>query len=285
MGVTALRWWVSPPRPDELLSSLLSRAAALYERPPAMLWSSLHEGDSRPWGDVDAPSCAALLRMANALGMRATALHSHRLVDAPWLMVPRARSSYCPQCWNLDLEHNRPHILRRGWSRVLRTKCQIHDQPLLLAQEAWASKSRRLKYPIVQLSANEQGILDLIDRFGTVLEQCLYFGAVWPDGWQSTPHHARSLLVSFTFNMNSVMDFPPIRNVDPGGNLSRLICGPRRFQEPISEPTWDAFRSVANPAFRRAAVWATAWTLIPDLPAAYAPGWFGDLKDRTHLSG
>lgn len=277
IGGTMPRWWVPPPAPDESLRSLLNRAAALYECPPAVLWDSLHDGDSRPSGDVDAPSCAALLRMAKAMGMRAAQLHSHRLADVPWLLAPRARRSYCPHCWNLDLQHDRPYTLRRGWSRVLRTRCPIHGLPLSLAEEAWASRSGRFRYPIVQFSPHEQGILDLIDEFGTALEKSLYFEAPWPKGWRSTPHRARALLISVTFNMNSVRDFPAIRNIEPGGNLSSLIHGPRHLQEPVSKLTWDAFRCVANPAFRRAALWATAWTLVPALPSEYSPGWFPTL--------
>ena len=271
------RWWVSPPRPDESLRSLVDRAAALYECSSGMLWDSLHQGDSRSCGDVDDPSCPALLRLANAVGLPAARLHVHRLPDAPWVMAPGARRSYCPECWNLDLAQERPYAIRRDWCRVLKTRCSTHGLPLSFAREAWASGKGRFKFPALRLSPEEQGILDLIEAFGIALEQSLFFGVPWPKGWRWTPHAARSLLISVSFNVNSVRDLPAIRNVAPEGNLSGLIYGPRQFQEPASKLAWDSFRSLANPAHRRAALWAVAWTFIPNLSLAYSPGWFQPL--------
>lgn len=268
------RWWVQPPRPDESLRSLLNRAAAVYECSPGMLWDSLNADDSRPWGDVDAPSCAALLRISNAVGVPVARLHLHRLPDAPWLMVSEERRSYCPKCWNLDLDQDYPCAIQRGWSRVLQTTCPIHRFPLYYAQETWASGTGRFKFEVPCFSPAEQGILELVQDFGTALERSLYFGEPWPKGWRSTPHAARLLLISLSFNANPRRDFPAISNIHPGGNLSSIIHGPRCLQEPVSRLTWDAFRSIGNPAIRRAALWATASMIVPDLPLAHLPGWF-----------
>ena len=73
-----LRWWVSPPGPDESLRSLLGRVADLYESEPGELWSRLNAGDPQAAGEVDDPSCAALHRMAQALGVPGASLQAHR---------------------------------------------------------------------------------------------------------------------------------------------------------------------------------------------------------------
>ena len=36
---------------------------------------------------------------------------------------------------------------------------------------------------------------------------------------------------------------------------------------------WEAFRSIADPAVRRAALWIGAWAFMPDLAPEMNPGW------------
>ena len=77
-----LRWWVSPPVPDESLRSLLGRVADLYESEPGELWSRLNAGDPQAAGEIDDPSCAALLRMGQALGVPGGDGQPGRLLEA-----------------------------------------------------------------------------------------------------------------------------------------------------------------------------------------------------------
>lgn len=266
------RWWISPPGLDESLRSVLNRAAALYECTPGELWASLNQDDPEPSGDVDDPSCAAMLRMSRALGVPSMILHSHRSPDAPWRIKPDAGRSFCPECWNADLACGRPRMLRRSWGHVLRTRCSIHGAPLLLAPETWARSSLRPTHSVRNLTPDEDRILDLIEEFGTTLEQSLYFKAPWPATWMSSAFGARSLLVSVSFNLGSTRDFALSRSVYAKGDLSELVYGPRRMLDPLRGPPWDAFRSIGDPAIRRAALWITAWNSIPALPEELSPG-------------
>lgn len=267
------RWWIPPPGSDESLRSVLSRAAALYECMPGQLWASLNQDDAQPCGDIDSPSCPALLRIAQALGARAVELLPHRLADEPWRLLPDVRQCFCPACWNEDLRAGRPRTLRRAWSHVLRIRCQTHGLPLCLAQGTWATSTSPYNYQIPKFTPEEQGVLDLIESFGTALEQSLFFGSPWPEGWRGTPQAVRSLLGALSFNQDSRRNFPPIRNVEASGGLSSVICYPRHMQEPLKGSPWEAFRAIANPGIRRAALWVAAWNVVPDLPAASSPGW------------
>src|SRR5690606_237735 len=114
---------------------------ALYERTLGQIWACLNADDPRPAGDAESPSCAALRRMAVAIGMPASGLLAHRQPDAPWLLASQARNVYCHMCWNEDRARGEPCSIRRGWNRLLRTTCPHHGCPLRLAPEQWATSS------------------------------------------------------------------------------------------------------------------------------------------------
>lgn len=267
------RWWIRPPMPDESLRSVLNRAAALYECTSLQLWASLNSDDLRPTGDIESPSCAALCRMAAAIGMPASELLAHRQPDAPWLLVPQARDIYCPKCWNEDRARGEPCFIRRGWSRLLRTACPQHGCPLRIAPEQWARSLTSDPPPVPQFSQHEQRILDLIESFGQTLEQSLYFGESWPDDWGGNPQIARQLLLAVSFNVNVVSDFPLINYVQVSDHLTGFIRGTRHQYEPVRKLRWDSYREIADPALRRAGLWVTAWALMPGLPVELSPGW------------
>lgn len=268
------RWWIRPPMPDESLRSVLNRAAALYERTSEQIWECLNGDDPRPTGDVESPSCAALRRMAAAIGVSAFELLAHRQPDAPWLLAPQARNVYCPMCWNEDRIRGEPCSIRRGWNQLLRATCPHHGYPLRLAPEQWATLSLTHPFQVPQFSEREQRILDLIEYFGQTLEQSLYFGQPWPVGWQGNPQIARQTLLEVSFNVNTIRDFPLIKRVQASGGLAGFIRGPLHQQDPVRKLQWEAFREMADPALRRAAIWATAWAVMPDLPLDLSPGWF-----------
>ncbi|MGO1541210.1 MAG: TniQ family protein [Luteimonas sp.] len=278
--VTKQRWWIRPPLPDESLGSVLRRAAALYERSASQIWESLNRDDPVSPGDVESPSCAALRRMAAAIGMPVSQLLAQRQSDAPWLLVPQARNIYCPMCWNEDRGRGLPCYIRRGWSRVLQTTCPDHSCPLRLASEQWATSALKHRFQPPCFTQQEQQILGLIKSFGEALDRSLYLGDRWPSEWRGSPQIARQLLLAVSFNVNEVRDFPLINYAQVTGNLKGFIRGPLHLQEPVKKLRWDAFRAVADPAFRRAGLWATAWALIPELSADLSPGW---LKLPPHI--
>jgi hypothetical protein len=274
------RWWIQPPMPDESMRSVLNRAAALYGRTSAQLWASLNSDDPRPAGDVESPSSAALRRMAAAIGMPASELLAHRQPDTPWLLAPHARNVCCPMCWDEDRARGEPCSIRRGWNRLLRTACPQHGCPLRIAPEQWARFTPSHPLPVPQLSEQEQQILDLIESFGQTLEQSIYFGERWPDDWRGNAQLARQLLLAVSFNVNEVRNFPLINYAQVSGNLTGLIRGTRHQYEPVRKLRWDSYREIADPALRRAGLWVTAWTLLPDLPVELSPGW---LKLPAHV--
>lgn len=271
---TGQRWWISPPRPDESLRSLVLRVAALYECSASTIWECLNKDEACPSGDMDLPSCIALRRMGAAIGIRPSTLLAHRQADAQWLLAPSARNIYCPSCWSEDQQRGFPYSIRRSWNWVLRTTCPEHGEPLRLAPDDWNISSTFVVRSIPSLTNREEGVLDLIERFGESLEQSLYFGAAWPAAWGIGAHSARQLLLEMSFNVNTVRDYPQTKFVRASGNLQELIRGPKHQEEPAAKPlTWDRYRHITDPAIRRAGLWSAAWALVPDLPEELSPGW------------
>jgi hypothetical protein len=277
MSGNTIRWWISPPGPDETLRSLLDRAAALFECEPQSLWNDLHKDATTPAGDIDDPTTTALHRLAAAVGMSSIDLHRHRLPDAPWRLAPEARRTYCPQCHVDEIVAGRPITFRQEWTHVLRTQCPLHKVPLCLAQvggvRGWPVSSRRG----AERTTTDQSILDLIEMFGTSLEQSLFFGAPWPSQWRADPCTTRTLLLRVSLNLGKERAPVAVANVFPSAGLSTVIHGPVHLMEPVDGPPWDAFRAIADPAIRRAALWIAAWSCIPDLGNDLSPGWI-DIK-------
>lgn len=259
--------------PDETLRSVVNRAAALYECPPGRLWECLNWDDPQPYLEVESPSLHALRRMAAAIGMPAPGLSAHRLPDAPWFLASLAEEVYCPMCWIEDQRRGDPLWIRRGWKRVLRTRCPAHRLPLVLSPEHWATwpRSRLLQLP--DLAEHEQLILEMIASFGEILERSLYDGAPWPENLTGNPQIARQMLVAVSFNTNRIRDLPLTKCVRTSGNLARYIHGPLHHQEPVKKLRWDAYREIADPAIRRAGLWITAWELMRERPDELSPGW------------
>ena len=266
------RWWIRPPMPDESLRSVLDRAADLYERPPQCIWDSLNRDDPKPSGDIEAPSCAALNRMAKAIGTAPSTLFAHRLPDAPWLLAPNARTIYCPLCWGQHRARGEPCATRRSWCRLLRTRCPDHCCPLRLAPERWATQTRCPLLELPTFTELERRVLDLIESFGGILERSLYCGAGWPSSLKGDPHTARLLLLAVSFNLNKVRDCPWTKCVYTTGNLESFVRGPLHQEEPVTELRWESFREIADPAIRRAGLWVTGWELMRERPLDLSPG-------------
>lgn len=266
------RWWIRPPMPDETLRSIIKRAAALYECPPKRLWECLNWDDPQPYGGIDSPALRVLRRMAIAMGLPPSDLSAQRLPDAPWLLAPQADEVYCPLCWTDDRRRGDPLWFRRGWRRVLRTRCAVHGFPLLLCPEQWTSWPQVREFQLPDLTAHEQRILELIASFGESLERSLYEGAPWPANLAGNPHAARQLLIAVSFNMNKVRDIPLTKCIQTSGNLAMYVHGPSHRQEPVKKLRWDGYREIADPAIRRAGLWIAAWELMRERSDELSPG-------------
>ena len=268
-----LRWWVSPPGPDESLRSLLGRVADLYESEPGELWSRLNAGDPQAAGEVDDPSCAALHRMAQALGVPGASLQAHRLHETPGLLAPAARTAICPCCWAEDDAAARPRSYRRAWAHVLRTVCPVHRVHLVIPRDRRQPDLTTAQAQQAALTPDDLQILALIDRFGATLEAALCEGAAWPADWQGSAVSARQALVQVSFNSGGVRGPPVIANVCPSPTLASLVHGPLHHRGPGEAADWEAFRRLADPCVRRAALWVVAWQVVPHLKEFNSPGW------------
>ena len=173
-----MRWWISPPAPEETLRSILERAAALYQREPQTLWRELNESADGADNDVDSPSCTALLRLARTLGVPAIRLRDHRVSDVPWRLEASARRAVCPVCWESGEGRPEAQVELRSWTHVLRTQCPIHGAPLCLPASRGHCGVRT--HHIAVRADDEKAVLHLIERNGTVLDEDLFFGGPWP---------------------------------------------------------------------------------------------------------
>lgn len=255
------------------MRSLLARVADLYESEPGEVWSRLNAGDPQAAGEVDDPSCAALHRMAQALGVPGASLQAHRLHETPGLLAPAARAAMCPCCWAEDDAAGRPRSYRRAWAHVLRTVCPVHRVHLVIPRDRRQPDLAAAQAQQAALTPDDGQILALIDRFGGTLEAALCDGAAWPADWQGSAISARQALVQVSLNPGGVRGPPVIANVCPSPTLASVVHGPLHYRGPGEAADWEAFRRIADPCVRRAALWVVAWQVVPDLPELCSPGW------------
>lgn len=267
------RWWVSPPGPDESLRSCLARAADLYEADPGELWVQLNTDDPLPIGTIDDPSCAALLRVGEALGVPGASLRPHRLPDSRSQLAPHARMAICPACWLDDDAAKRPRGYRRSWTHVLRTTCPIHHAPLIIPRDRFKPDLAVALAAQQALTDCDREILNMIENFGTALEASLFRGAPWPAAWRSNPHSVRERLCEVSFSLGASRGPPLIANLSPTPTLAGFVHGPRHYWELREADGWEGFRQLVDPCERRAALWIVAWHSIPGLDQTLSPGW------------
>ena len=280
-----MRWWIPPPAADETLRSVLERAAALYHWEPQMLWRALNGDNLESSGSIDQPSCHALVRLGQALGMPALGLRQHCVPDVPWRLDPMARHAVCPICWDDAVMGDNEQAELRSWTHVLRTRCPIHEAPLCLPVSRHHAGTDATK--LAALAAEDLEVLSLIERFGTVLEQSLFFGAPWPSDWRGGAWAARQLLVKVSSYDGEGSGHALIANVAPSEALTPFIHGGRHLSVGGGRQDWERFRRISDPAIRRAALWAVAWMRIPGLPQRLSPGWGMDNEEwiRTPAGG
>lgn len=267
-----MRWWIAPPGPDESLRSILARAAAFYHCEPDELWAGL-QAEKGASDDVDDPNLHALRRMAQAIGVPSCTLHRLRVPDAPWRMVPEARSSYCPRCHAEARRADRPVCHQRAWTYVLRTRCPHHGVPLLPASSVrsrWDRTPTGLVAPAP--GTPEHAVLEAIERFAAALERSLFFGVAWPEGWRGDARVARDRLLRLTCHTGKELAHVPLVNVMPSTSLAPFVHGPRHLVAPVRRWSWEAFRTIADPAIRRAALWVVARECVPGLDAKLYSG-------------
>lgn len=263
------RWWIPPPVADESLRSVLNRAAVLYECEPAALWNELcaHIPDAAP--EIDDPPAQCLMALAQVLSCRADGLHAHRIVDSPGRLSPSARKAYCPRCREDDMRSGRPAHDRRAWTYVLRTQCDLHCAPLRL-QSSYNLASALVEDP--PLAPVEREILEFVAMFGRTLEASLFHGAPWPARWVKSAAWSRNTLCNLTCNVGPQRAHVPLAYLLAPPGLARFIRAPSRPVDPARRVEWDNFRAIADPAIRRAALWAVGWNVVPELPYTLYPG-------------
>jgi len=264
------RWWITAPGNDEALRSLFERADRLYGAPPENTYVWQDHGSSRCC--LDAPTSRELLRLSRMLGMPARQLVAHRLMDHPALLDPDERRAYCPQCIQDDRAAGRPRVFRRAWARFFLLRCPDHNVPLQWAEPRLAAiAAPALHQALEPPGADEAEILRLVDTLAQTLEACLWRGQSWPACWRGNTHAARALLIHCLCNLTGEEAAPAAAQLWISPALSPWITFPIRPVPPAGPVPWDSVRRVGRPAWRRAALWMTAWQVIPALPVRLRP--------------
>ena len=267
------RWWVAPPQPGETLASLVARAASLYHCSAESLWLNLETGGPA-LGPMDAPTLHGLRRVGEAIGLAPKGLVKQRLYDDPWRLLPDARHAVCPVCVDQEAQEDSPPRYRADWTRVLVPTCSRHGAGLRLACGSIGRRATDLSGDPDDLSDTDRAVLALIQLFGETLERALYFGGSWPTSWRGNPSTARAWMLRACLHRGPDADAVPISNVRPQGALACWVHGPTHLMPPVRVGAWDAFRAIADPAHRRAALWAGAWLVVPGLDSELSPGWY-----------
>lgn len=264
------RWWIEAPGDDETLSSLVERGERLYA-PPNDNFHVWQEGcESVPSSMHDAPNSREMLRLAHLLGVPVRLVQSHRMEDGAGLLAPHERRAYCPQCVHEDYLAGRPRAFRRGWARVLLVSCLEHNVPLQWAEPRLAPVIDTAM-PWRPTSPKEADVVLLTDMFARTLEACLWSKVPWPRGWRGSAVAARALLIRCLSNLTAEGAHLPISQLWIPDSLRPFVGFPSRRVPPVRGVPWGAVRRTGRPAWRRAALWLTAWGVIPDLPDHLRP--------------
>lgn len=267
-------WFITGPGPDERLGSVVDRAASLYGTTGECLLGELVGEGEGDIGDVDGGGAAVVASIARAIQIAPRDLWRHRLPDHPSLLAPSARLAFCPACWQEDRAAGREPGLRREWAGVLRTMCALHAEPLRLSgpflRGSEAMLSRRGNH-----SAEEDGAacLAAIDHFGRTLEGALFLGKPWPTDWVLSPLRARAVLLAVSLNLGEDDAFPAVSRLVYPSLLAGCVRVPQHSISPLRGEPWEAFRAIADPSLRRAALWLTAWFACPCWNQGWRPGW------------
>ncbi|NKZ37361.1 hypothetical protein HF690_00145 [Oleiagrimonas citrea] len=264
------RWWLTAPGSDETLRSLTERADRLYGVPgdDGYVWQASENRGK----DVDAPSSIELLRLSRMLGMPVQQLVAHRLHDHPALLHPGERRAYCPRCIRDDQVSGRPRAFRRAWARFFLLSCQKHDVPLQWAEPRLASiADPNLNQDLKPPEAGVLEVLDLVHTFAQTLEACLWRKHAWPSNWRGTAHLARAFLIRCLVNVTGEYAAPAAAQLWLSPALRPWITFPLKPIPSMGRNPWDCVRRVGRPAWRRAALWLTAWQVVPKLPKRLRP--------------
>jgi hypothetical protein len=264
------RWWVEALGPDETFRSLAERADRFHGEPPPdtpYAWQG-----SSSYGNCDAPNAYELLRLARMLNVPAAALFKHRLQDGPHLIYPTERRAYCPQCIREDQMAGRPRAFRREWARFFVLSCSSHGITLHWAEPRLSAlKDMDVEMQLHPEEPWQQELVSLIDQFALTLESCLWSRAPWPTNWYGTPGSTRAYLARHLCNLIGERAKLPINYLWTDTLTFPFVAVPKRSMLPLDEPAWESVRRIGRPAWRRAALWLTAWKVIPGLPARWRP--------------
>lgn len=269
-ATSGYRWWIASPGEDETLRSVVERADRVHGSPLC--------DTPYPWQEslssnaCDAPTSRELLLLARMMNTPARRLLAHRLADGPHLLQIGERRAFCPQCIYEDHCEGRPRAFRRAWARFFLVSCPVHGVPLQWAEPRLSGIAEStLATTTLPESTRHREILQLIDDFAQTVESCLWQGASWPSKWRGTPHSARAYLARHLCNLIAIPTVLPVSHLWRGDVSFPLVAVPKRPTQPLRGSAWDAVRGVGRPAWRRAALWLTAWRIIPNLPFAWKP--------------
>jgi len=273
---TNVRWWVAGPGEDESLRSMVERVERLYggERDGFPTWQQ--DSDTSTYASasrMDAPSIKRLLELARLLGVSPATLHTHRMLDGPYLLHKMQRRAYCPACWLSDESTGRPRAFRRAWAGVFALNCAKHGTPLQWAEPRLSeSITAPLNLPALPSGHRDQKVLQLIEDFARALDASLTRNAAWPLSWRGNAHSTRALLIRCVANLGWERGYAPVSSLSPPLSIRAFVCPPRGASEPlVSQRPWESVRALGRPAWRRAALWIAAWYVIPDLPDECRP--------------
>jgi hypothetical protein len=197
---------------------------------------------------------------------------SIQLEDGPHLIYPTERRAYCLQCIREDQASGRPRAFRREWARFFLLSCPNHRTTLYWAEPRLSAlKDMDSERPLHPEEPWQQELLELIDQFALTLEACLWRGASWPTNWYGTPSSARAYLTRHLCNLIGVSTTLPIIHLWTENLPFPFVAVPKRPIPPLDGPAWESVRRIGRPSWRRAALWLTAWKVIPGLPIHWKP--------------
>lgn len=296
---------IAPPQSDESITSVIDRGATLYGTTRDQLIGELGRSSDLRVNtvtshldlDVNPPSWL-VGALADATSIDCVSLQKLRLPKSSWLLDVHNRDAVCELCLKEDIARFETIYFRRDWTLSFITHCSKHLVPLTywtVPQKSYRPESRaaptsitlarpgpmsRPSAPSPQLTTFQsfmsqpdttdlKCIWERVVRLESEMRARLFRD---PRAFEARSKPERQLLEFVCGNWGGHGWTAPMFSILPGAGLSREVLFarppglPPAFQR--ANDSWESFRRMGNPIYRRAGTWVLAQCFLRTLPLA-----------------
>jgi hypothetical protein len=281
-----LKLFLDEPYPQEQLSSIVERACIFYRTTLGALAVEICasvglELPSDTKLDWDCPPPAVLETLA--YDVPASVLQQHVIDDGPAWLSPGCRDQACLPCLVEDDKAGRRPYYRRSWAKVATTFCEAHRCPLVRWRKASLSRCGVIieHDPIYETVRHAStlnargwtgnGISAYLRRWEAEIDASLCGPTAIADiDCQQARDRLELITLLGTVRSKHREKLPGGRMfaapLNWSGSTKWVLSRGGSFSGRVRTGSWEDFRTQRGPEYRRASMFLTAASLVPDWP-------------------